>query len=481
MGKDRAIKFIALLFIGPFFIGCSPYLDYSVLSILAPSLSWNTTNYDFGDSIVGSTPAATFTLVNASQSTATGCGAIMLSDNINFNITSNQCNQSTMAPGESCQIEISPVTSSPGNYSLQISRMCVSDVEIEIPQVSVSINILPSNPVLSWSPLTHSFGNVSVGASSSDFVFTFENAGGVDATSCGSPTLTNSTDFSIVSDLCNNNDLVSLGHCEVSVRANPQSSGSKATTLSRTCGVGGTATTTSNQIIVTGTGGAPPSLAADWQQEFYFSDLGLVTSSGGSSNEFTYYFRNPNSSALTGCTAPSLMIGTDFSIQTDGCGAGTMDSASLCVVKVVANPMSVGAVSDTLIRSCNETGQSDIALSAVGGMSGIHTTKIFAGSGFSCTLQSNGTVKCWGYDSNGALGDGVGTTMTYLPVEVTGLSDVIDMSVMNQTACALLSTGSVKCWGKNDVGQLGDGGTTDSSVPVVATGITNVIDVATSG
>ena len=96
----------------------------------------------------------------------------------------------------------------------------------------------------------------------------------------------------------------------------------------------------------------------------------------------------------------------------------------------------------------------------------------------SCALLSDGTVKCWGNNGNGELGDGT-TTDRHTPVSVSGLTNAVAIATGEYHSCALLSNGSVKCWGKNDYGQLGDGTTTDRHTPVSVSGLTNAVAIAT--
>jgi alpha-tubulin suppressor-like RCC1 family protein len=128
---------------------------------------------------------------------------------------------------------------------------------------------------------------------------------------------------------------------------------------------------------------------------------------------------------------------------------------------------------------------------AVSGLSG--ATAISVGIQFACAL-SNGTVECWGNNSDGQLGNGsstgpeickggpfagiAATPCSTTPVAVSGLSGVTGIAVGNRSACALLSDGTVKCWGDNTYGELGNGTTTSSSTPVPVTGLSGVTAIS---
>ncbi|MCZ6692137.1 MAG: cell wall anchor protein [Planctomycetota bacterium] len=105
-----------------------------------------------------------------------------------------------------------------------------------------------------------------------------------------------------------------------------------------------------------------------------------------------------------------------------------------------------------------------------GSLTGV--TAVAAGTRHTVALLGDGPVRVWGWHRFGQLGDGT-TTDSSTPVQVVDPSDptsfltgVTAVAAVNHHTVALLGDGTLRAWGYNLSGQLGDGTTTDSSTPV---------------
>ena len=98
---------------------------------------------------------------------------------------------------------------------------------------------------------------------------------------------------------------------------------------------------------------------------------------------------------------------------------------------------------------------------------GRRAIQIGAGDRFTCALLDNGAVKCWGYNYYGQLGQGARGNLGDDPGEMAGLAEIslggiaVAIAVGSSHACAILESGSLKCWGRNSDGQLGVGNASD--------------------
>ena len=89
-----------------------------------------------------------------------------------------------------------------------------------------------------------------------------------------------------------------------------------------------------------------------------------------------------------------------------------------------------------------------------------------AGDYATCALLVSGSVRCWGSGTLGELGYGntndIGddeTPASAGDIDVGGIVTHIDVGFMH--ACATLENGAVRCWGRGGTGALGYGNTHD--------------------
>ncbi len=141
--------------------------------------------------------------------------------------------------------------------------------------------------------------------------------------------------------------------------------------------------------------------------------------------------------------------------------------------------------------------ESDATPTAVPGLSGV--VAVSSGSFHSCALKSDGTVWCWGLHASQQIGQatptgsrvvqlptapGVDVTLPRVenPAKIDGIANAVAIDAGAFANCALLADGTVRCWGANGIGLLGnssvpEGEATSSGVPVVVEGLDRVTTI----
>lgn len=102
-----------------------------------------------------------------------------------------------------------------------------------------------------------------------------------------------------------------------------------------------------------------------------------------------------------------------------------------------------------------------------------------AGARHSFAVMNDGTLRAWGANSSGQLGDG-STTQRARPVPVAGIGNIVAVTGGEAHTLALAADGTVYAWGQNAHGQLGLG-TTDTLVyptPVQVPGLSGIVAIA---
>jgi alpha-tubulin suppressor-like RCC1 family protein len=179
-------------------------------------------------------------------------------------------------------------------------------------------------------------------------------------------------------------------------------------------------------------------------------------------------------------TTTRRMVPVDVSGLTSGVAAVAAGGRHTCAVTTG------GGVKCWGFNSYGQLGTASTAQSAspvdVWGLT-TGAAAVAAGYSHTCALTAAGGLLCWGDDYSGQSGDG---TMTYhtTPVVVLGLTTgVLSVAAAAEHTCALTSGGGVKCWGRNDDGQVGNGTMTTSQLTAadVSGMMSGVVAVAAGG
>jgi alpha-tubulin suppressor-like RCC1 family protein len=107
----------------------------------------------------------------------------------------------------------------------------------------------------------------------------------------------------------------------------------------------------------------------------------------------------------------------------------------------------------------------------------VSAQNIAGGNYYSMVLSNDGTVRAWGSNVSGQLGDS-SIENRNVPVLVKGLTGVTAIAAEGNHSMALKSDSTVWGWGLNFYGQIGDSSTMNRNIPVKVVGLTGVIAIA---
>lgn len=105
---------------------------------------------------------------------------------------------------------------------------------------------------------------------------------------------------------------------------------------------------------------------------------------------------------------------------------------------------------------------------------------VAAGWGHSALLAADGSIWAWGDNDEGQIGDGT-TTNSFVPVQTSGLTSMVAIESGYFTMIATTPQNTLKSWGRNTEGELGASSpATFSDVPLDVTFLDEIIDVSCS-
>ena len=102
--------------------------------------------------------------------------------------------------------------------------------------------------------------------------------------------------------------------------------------------------------------------------------------------------------------------------------------------------------------------------------SGVKAVDVSVGSSFTCAVTDAGALMCWGANGAGKLGIGSTSPSYHSTPQNASLPTnrkAVDVQLGHSHACALLDNGEVACWGYNGFGGLGTGNTNQRTSPTV--------------
>ena len=186
----------------------------------------------------------------------------------------------------------------------------------------------------------------------------------------------------------------------------------------------------------------------------------------------------PRASVICVFIVPLILLGgcSTLTVHTGGVGAGRISSAPAGITCGAGGGDCLETVNNGTSISLTATASAGSAFGGWGGacsgaapsctltmnanktaIAYFRTTQVAAGTFHTCALKLDGTVKCWGRNNEGQLGRGTTQNLNNdFPAAVTFAGSVVALAAGGYHTCPLLAGGSIQCWGRNDELQVGN-------------------------
>ncbi len=189
------------------------------------------------------------------------------------------------------------------------------------------------------------------------------------------------------------------------------------------------------------------------------------------------------------CTASKGAPKTKCDGEQTGACAGSCDGANrvACTYPTGAcGTLSCAGGKATLAGTCRagacQKGEEQGCVLGCRGETCLGVKQMSADRGSACAVLTDGKVRCWGSNDSGQIGLDVGTPLASTPTEVFGLTGVLQVASTSGSTCLLMGDKTVRCMGGNASGQLGLGAADTAKHPTPATvpGLTDVMFIGGS-
>ncbi|HEX8698666.1 MAG TPA: RTX toxin [Myxococcaceae bacterium] len=179
-------------------------------------------------------------------------------------------------------------------------------------------------------------------------------------------------------------------------------------------------------------------------------------SDDGPASALTYAWRFAPATGTSYTPAPGFSSATNPTVGTTN--PATLANYTTAVQGTITLEVTDGDLKKTTLTYPLSTNQFPDDPVFEGGLTGINSIR--AGNSHTCALFNNGAMRCWGLNDYGQLGyentiDIGDTEKPYTAGDVALVGVGARIALGGKHTCALLDTGLVRCWGNNQYGQLG--------------------------